>query len=209
MGLTLNANDARKADSISSVIRETGKYVGVITRAERLVSKNNVEGVGFSFKSDDGASANYLDVYTVKPNGEKLRGHSVVQAILCCLKLREVGDGEITFEKWDREQGRMVQDRAPGYPDLIGKRIGFVLQKELASHSITGQDTERMNIYAVFQPGTDLVSSEILDGKTKGERLDFILRTLKPFRDTRNRVQPPRSVEPPAGAHDFDDDIPF
>ena len=56
MGLTLNAGDARKGDSITNIIRESGKYVGIITRAEKLVSKNRVEGLGLSFKTDDGAT---------------------------------------------------------------------------------------------------------------------------------------------------------
>src|SRR5690606_17051600 len=163
MGLTLNARDARKADNFSSVIRESGKYVGVITRAEKLLSRNNVEGVGFSFKTDDGASASFLDVYTVKPNGEKLRGYNVVQAILCCARLKTVSDGQITFERWDSDERKMVQATAPGYPELMGKRIGLVLQREIGTNDNTGNDTDRLNIFAVFEASTGLMASEILD----------------------------------------------
>ena len=212
MGLSLNATEARKADNISSVIRESGSYVGVITRAEKLLSKNDVEGVGLSFKTDDGVSANYLDLYTIKPNGEKLRGYNIVQAIMCCLRLKAVDDGRITFEKWDRDAGAMVKTSAEGYPALMGKRIGLVLQKELQTHSITGADVERLNIVTAFDPATRLTASEILDSKTKAERLDFIERTIAshPVRDTRKRKDTPQPVSrAPVSDVEFSDDIPF
>lgn len=214
MGLTLNANEARKADNFSSVIRDSGKYVGTITRAEKLLSKNGVEGVGLSFKTDDGASANYLDVYTVKPDGQKLRGYNIVQALLCCARVRSADEGTITFERWDSEERRMVQATATGYPSLMGKRIGFLLQKELQTHQNTGEDVERLNIVAVFEAATGLSSSEILDNKTKPERIDVIARMIaaNPVRDTRKRQQPKapsHAGTQSSGGNDFDDDIPF
>lgn len=215
MGLTLNVDDARKADTFSSVIRETGKYIGVITRAEKLLSTNGVHGVGFSFKSDDGASASFLDVYTVKPNGEKLRGHSVVQAVMCCARVRSADDGQINFEKWDNNERRMVQTTAPGYPALMGKRIGFVLQRELGTNQNTGADTDRMNIVAVFEATTGLMASEILDQKTKAEKIDSVVKLImaNPIRDTRKRGGPSRTSDHPNAPGNstapFDDDIPF
>lgn len=211
MSLTLNANDARKADNFASVIRESGLYVGTITRAEKLLSKNNVEGVGLSFKTDEGASANYLDLYTVKPGGEKLRGYNIVQALLCCLRLRNVDEGRITFERWDSDERRMVQTTATGYPALMGARIGLALQKELQTNQNTGEDVERLNIVTVFDASTRLVASEILDGKTKAERIDFIAKMLanNPIRDTRKRASKPPTQTAANTSHDFDDDIPF
>jgi hypothetical protein len=209
MGLSLNAAEARKADNFSSVINETGKYVGVITRAEKLLSKNGVEGVGLSFKSDDGASANYLDVYTVKANGDKLRGHDLVQALLCCLRLKTVDEGQITFEKWDNNSRKMVPTTATGYPAMMGKRIGMILQKELQTHSETGADTEKMQIVVVFEATTGLSASEILDSKTKAEKADTIARILKPVRDSRKSHGRPQAAQQAAGAAPFDDDIPF
>lgn len=212
MGLQLNAAEAKKADNFSAVIRETGKYIGTITRAEKLVSQNGTEGVGFSFRTDDGATANYLDVYTVKSNGDKLRGYNVVQAILCCLRLKTVEDGPITFEKWDRNAGGMVQATAPGYPAMMNKRIGFILQKELQTNNRTGADVERMNIVAVFEAETGLVATEILEGKTKAERADAIAKLVKPVRDTRTSGSAQASAPASNGggaAFDLDSDIPF
>lgn len=214
MTLTLNAGEARKADNFSSVIRESGKYVGVITRAEKLLSKNNVEGVGISFKTDDNTSANYLDLYTIKPGGEKLRGYNLVQAILCCTRTKSADEGQIIFDRWDNDERKLIQATAPGYPALMGKRIGLVLQQELGVNNNTGQDTDRLNIVGVFDPATELTASEILDNKTKPERLAKVVRMieLNPVRDTRKRA-PTRLVQPQtktaSDSAPFDDDIPF
>lgn len=207
MGLTLNADDARKADNFSSIIRETGAYIGTFTRAEKLLSEKNTEGVGFSFRAEDGSTAAFLDVYTAKADGEKLRGHSIVQAVLCCLKLRTVDEGRIDFERWDYDSRRMIAAQATGYPALMGKRIGVVLQKELQTNQNTGKDVERLNIVTVFDADTRLTASEILDKKTKAERLDGILKFLKPVRDSRKNVAPKAAA--PTSSPDFDDDIPF
>src|SRR5690348_3704785 len=98
MSLSLNAAKARDADKMSNIIRETGKYVGIITRAEKLVSKQGTQGGGFSFKADDGSTASYLDVYTAKANGEELWGASIVQSVLCCTRTKNAEEGQITFE---------------------------------------------------------------------------------------------------------------
>ncbi len=208
MGLNFNAAEARKADNVSSVIKETGKYVGIITRAEKLLSSNNTEGVGFSFKSDDGASANYLDVYTVKADGTKLRGYDLVQAIMGCLKLRTADEGEITFERWSGSERKMVPAKAQGYPGMMGKRVGLILQAELQTNNNTGADVEKLNIIVPFEASTGLVVSEILDGKTKAEKADTIVRLLKPIRDSRKSGS--TAARPAAaGAGALDDDIPF
>jgi len=212
MSLSFNAAEARKADTFSSIIKETGKYEGVITRAEKLVSKGGTKGVGFSFKADDGATANYLDVYTEKANGEQLWGANIVQAVLGCLRLKDAAEGEIHFDKWTRDQG-IVNAKATGYPALMGKRIGFLLQRVLETNDQTGKDSDRVNIVAVFQAGTGLTSSEIQDGKTKAEQTDKRLKALTPVWDKRKKGVAQRQVSeinpPPADNYGFDDDIKF
>lgn len=210
MGLSLNAAEARKADNFSTIIRETGRYVGVITRAEKLSSQKGTVGVGFSFKSDDGATANYLDVYTEKANGEQLWGHAIVQSILCCTRVKNADEGPITFEKWTRDQG-IVETTATGYPALMGKRIGLVLQRVLETNQTTGADVDRVNIARVFEAATGLTSSEILDGKTKPEKIDAMMKSLQPVWDRRKKSPAQQMASQPAatGDHEFDSEIPF
>jgi hypothetical protein len=207
MSLDLDTNAARSADSISSTIRETGKYIGVITRAEKLLSKNKVEGLGISFKTDDGSTASYLDLYTIKPDGEKLRGFNIAQAILCCTRTKSAEEGIINFDRWDKEIGQVIEMSAKGYPSLMGKRIGLLLQKELSTNNTTGADVERVNIFGVFEAETELTASEILDKKTTPEQLAKMLQVLmqRPIRDTRQKP----AVHAPAAMDDFDLDVPF
>jgi hypothetical protein len=214
--LKLNTESAKQADNIASSIRESGKYVGVITRAERLSSTQGTEGLGLSFRASDGSTADYLDIYTTKSNGEALMGAKTVNALLACLKLREVKDGRIRCEKWNKEERKRETVEVDGYPDMMGKRIGLLLQKELGTHHKTGEDTEKMTIFSVFSADTELTASEILDGKTNPERLPKMVDALaaRPVRDNRDKDRRPAASKPTAsrpatGFDDMDDDIPF
>lgn len=209
MSLTFDSNEARKADRSSSIIRETGRYIGTITRAEKLVSRNKVHGVGLSFKTDDGATASYLDVYTMKADGEKLWGHSLIQALMGCLKLKSADEGQIKFEKWDGEVREMVPTTATGYPALMGKRIGFVLQRELGTNPNNGADTDKVILVRVFNAENGMTSTEMADGKTKAEAIDQFLKTLPPVRDNRAKKSAPAPTPVAAGGGDFDEDISF
>jgi hypothetical protein len=210
MSLQFNSDKARKADRNSSFIRETGKYCGVITRAEKLLSSKGTQGVGLSFKADDGATANYLDIYTTKANGDELWGSNIIQSMLGVLKLKNVDEGPIKFKKWDKSVNEEVDTTATGYPALIGKRIGLVLQRELSTNSNTGADVDRVNLVRVFDAQTGMTSTEIADGKTKAAAIDEFVKGLKPVYDKRVAEKKPLTLDernpPPA---DFDDDINF
>lgn len=190
MPLVLNTAEARKADNFSSVIRDTGKYICTITRAQKLLSKKGTEGVGFSVKSDDGATANYLDVWTVSAAGKGLMGNGIVNAILCCAKIKEAAEGPIEFDVWDNDERRMVKTTAEGYPSLMGKKIGLVLQRELSTREDTGDEQDRVVIAAVFEPATGFMASEILAQATKPEKLEKIYTTImaNPIRDRRKNA---------------------
>lgn len=214
MTYALDTTQAKAADSFSTSIRESGKYIGVITRAEAIVSTNGTKGLGLSFKASDGAAADYLDLYTHRADGEALSSLKTVNAILACLQLRQISEGPIQFEKWDKVAKARTRVTAQGYPELMGKKIGFLLRKELETDR-EGRDRERLAIFAVFQAETELTASEILDRKTKPERLEKMLDALmaKPINDRRKNV-PKRTQTPSedwtqdAGAP-ADDDFPF
>lgn len=219
MNLTLNTTSAKAADNIASAIKEAGKYIGTITRAEALKSQQGTLGLGLSFKTAAGQSADYLDIYTHKANGEELMGCKTVNALLACLGLREAKEGHITFEKWNNTERKRETVTASGYPDLMGKSIGLLLQKELGTHSQTGADTEKMVVFGVFSPTTELTASEILDRQTNPKRLAAMTEALmaRPVRDNRSSIgaRPIAASGKPATAaavhafSDMDDDIPF
>lgn len=211
MSLQFDEKEARKADNNNPSIRTAGKFVGTITRAEKLLSKQNTEGVGISFKTDDGQTANYLDLYTVNSKGEKLPSLATVQAILCCTRTREAVEGEIKFEKWDNEAKVTYQASAKGYPALIGKRIGFLFQQELSDNpKDPSKHNDRVVIYGVFEPESELTASEILDKATKPEKLGKMISALmnKPINDRRTNGHGATS-QPQSHYDDFDDSPPF
>lgn len=216
MTLTLDASKAKAADEISSGIRESGKYIGTITRAEKLVSRDKgTQGLGLSFKTDGGLSADYLDIYHTKGDGEPLSGLKTVNAILCCTKTAEAKDGPIKVEKWDSAARMRVQTTVTGYPALMGKRIGFLLQKVLETDQ-NGKDRERLQIFGVFNAETELTASEMYAKAAKPERLSSMLDALmaRPVRDNRKQRSQRNSTADDwsgerEGGSDMDDDIPF
>jgi hypothetical protein len=213
--LELNAEKARAADNRQLAITETGKYIGTITRAEKLVSQQGTKGLGLSFKTDDGSTANYLDTWYEKKEGEELYGAKTVSALMACLRTRKAEEGQIECEKWDNESRQMVKERVPGYPAMMGQRIGFLLQESLETDQ-NGKDQKRIGIYGVFQADTELTASEVLDGKTTPEKLPKMLQALmaNPVRDNRkNKGTRPASTPHPmmgsSGFGGFDEDIGF
>jgi len=210
--LELNADKARAADNRQTAITETGKYIGVITRAEKLVSQQGTKGLGLSFKANDGNTANYLDVWFAKENGDELFGIKTVNALMACLKMRKCEEGQIECEKWDKGAGAMTKVRAAGYPEMMGKPIGLLLQESIETDQ-QGKDQRRIGIYGVFQANTELTASEVLDGKTAPERLPKLLQSLmsNPVRDNRKNKgsAPSPSAPQPSGFGGMDDDIPF
>jgi len=77
----VNPEAAKQADNMFSRIEEKGKYLGTLTRAEQIVSKKGSKGVDFSFKTDTGATADYLTVWTHNGEGKQLQGFNTLMAI--------------------------------------------------------------------------------------------------------------------------------
>jgi len=212
MSLKLNRQLAEQADNITAGIKESGKYVGTITRAERLVSQHGTEGLGISFRTDSGQTADYLDIYHTKGNGETLSGLKTVHAILCCARVADAQDGKITVEKWDANTKQRAKVVVDGYPALMGKRIGLLLQKTLETNNKTGADRESVTIFGVFDPETELTASETYARASKPEKLTLMLDSLmaRPVRDNRTSkpAQHGSSQAAPSRGH-ADAEIPF
>ena len=208
--LTLNPNSAKQADAISSAIKESGKYIGVITRAEALTSKNGNPGIGLSFKSVSGETADYLDLYLGETDGKPWQGSNTANAILACLKVKQAAIGKIKFEKWNTETKVRELTETDGYPDLQGKKIGLLLQKELTTYQ--GATKEKLNIFGVFNADTGFTASEILTSATKAEKLEKMVHVLmaKPVKDSRTALHPAQNaINNEHASSEFDESIPF
>ncbi|MBV8060810.1 MAG: hypothetical protein JO253_04710 [Alphaproteobacteria bacterium] len=214
----LDPNAAVKADTIGAYLNETGKYIGKFTRAEKLVSTNKgTDGIGFTFKADDGRECRF-DIWTRKGNGETLTGLNQVNAIMACLKVREVTIITQPVRRWENNQEVIVDGQV--FPELQNKPIGLLLRSEeyekMQDGQLTGQTGWRMGLFAIFQADTEMMASEVLGKKTKPEQLAKVIGMLadKPLKQRRHPAssnngggnnggsQPPESIQ-------FDDDIPF
>lgn len=170
---------ATKADTIGAYISDTGKYIGKLTRAEKLVSSKQSDGVGFTFKAEDGRECRF-DVWTYNAKGEPLSGLNQVNAIMACLQVREVTVMKAPVRRWENNQEITVDGEV--FPELQDKPIGLLLRSEeyekMNNGVKTGMTGWRMGLFAIFQADTELMASEIMKRKTKPEQLEKVIAML-------------------------------
>ena len=206
MEYKLNATAAKQADNKSSRIEETGKYLGVFTRAEYVVSKNGAKGIDFSFVSDDEQTADYLTVWTHGRDGKEIYGYKVLNAIMTCLEQREIKTENGEIEKWNPEIQKREKTTVPLFKGLMGKRIGLLLQMEEYVKN-DGSSAWKPTIYAPFNKN-EFTSSEILNGDKQPVLLGKMVQSLKnrPLKGATQTKTQSTNANP---FNDMDDDIPF
>jgi hypothetical protein len=203
---------AKQADQTNKFISETGKYKGKFTKAESLVAESGTKGISFTFESDEKQTANF-SVYTVKANGDKLRGYQLVMALMACLKLRNVADPvNGRAKKYDFTAKQEVEYEAPLLLDLMNKPIGVILQsceyEKQRERVPTGEYGWKIELQGAFEASTELMASEILSGATKPEMLANVISRLTD-RPLKNKGKAP--ARPDSNFNDMNDDleIPF
>lgn len=209
---TLNTEAAKKADVIGAYISETGKYLGGFLRAEKLVSETKgTDGIGFTFKDDAGRECRF-DVWTQKQDGTALSGLNQINAMMACLSLRGLTVTRQNVKKWQDGKEQIVN--AECFADLMGKPIGLLLRaeeyKKMKDGRKTGDTGWRMGLFAVFQAGTELMASEILNRKTQPEQLAKVIAQLadKPVKKSSGAPAHSAHAGQPVSMEDLDD-VPF
>jgi len=118
-------------------------------------------------------------------------------------------DGKVTL--YDFNANGMIEKTKPLYPELAGKPIGLVLQREEYEKQ-TGEVGERMIIVGPFESSTNRMAVEILDN-AEAHSLDGLLRWLEsnPVKKLRGarRAEQPAHADSSDGSNFADDDIPF
>lgn len=211
---TLDTNMARKADQRGNVIIETGKYVGVLTRAEEIKAASGTKGIDFSFDAN-GQRCRFA-LYTAKADGTRLSiGHDFVMALMTVLKQREIKTEVVRVKKWDFESSMEVEAEVPCYVGLMHKPVGVLLEADEYLKK-SGDIGTRMVLAGVFQAQSELTASEVLDQKIKPEQLSKLVLSLRdrPLRAAKPSARPASGAAPKVGAPVFgfdaaDDDIPF
>lgn len=208
MDYTLDPNAAKAADTINARIDKTGKYLGTITRAEPVTSKNGTKGVDFSFKAETGETADYLTLWTHNTDGKQLQGFNTLNAIMTCLHVRGIKAETGAVEKYDIDLKKRVQVTVPLFKELMGKPVGLLLQMEEYAKT-AGGTAWKPTIFAAFSPD-EFTASEILAKATKAETLAKMVLTLRdrPLKGSAPAAASPAPHEP-GSFSDFEDDCPF
>ena len=139
-------------------------------------------------------------------------------AIMTCLQLRGIKPAPGKVTRYDFEAKKEVVEDGTVFPDLH-KPIGVLLETEDYEKK-DGSIGTRMVLKNVFQPGTELTASEILDKKTQPELLAKMVEGLRhrPLKGARQPAPrqddgfggPPAGHPAPSGFDEMDDgSIPF
>ena len=209
MDYTLDANAAKQADNMFSRIEEKGKYLGIITRAEQVESTKGPAGIDMSFKSDNGASADYLTIWTHNAEGKQLPGFNVLMAIMTCLRVKELKAEQGEVEKYDRNDKKRVKVIVPLFKSLMNKPVGLLIHME-EYEKTAGGTAWKPAISAPFDKD-GFTASEILTKAQKSETLDKMLSVLRD-RPLKTSSSAPRTSSDTASTGPFenmDDDIPW
>ena len=203
---TLDTEAAKGADS-GQYISETGKYVGVFTRAEEVSSRQGTEGIEFAFKSDSGATADFLTLWTFNSEGKELPSFKTLNAIMTCAKARTISPKQQPVEKYDSASGQRKKVTATVYPELMNKSIGVLLQKVWRADK---PDKYKFEIAGVFDAATELTASEILAKKTEPTKLAQMVSALKDKHESPRHGNGPHAPnQPTPESWDEEQDIPF
>lgn len=209
MDYALDTNEARKADSTGNSIKEIGKYNGKFIQAEDITAKTGTKGIALTFESDAGQKTR-ISLYTKKADGTVIMGFQALMAIMTCLKLRDIKPVPGTVMRWDADERKEVSQAGSIFPDLCNKPVGLLLETEDYTAN-TGEVKTRMVLQGVFQAGTELTASEILDRKTTSEQLGKMVARLRhrPLKAANGHATPGKTAPAASGFDDMSDDIPW
>lgn len=210
MNYTLDVSAAKKADTNANQrIQDAGEYDGIITQAEALNAKSGAKGIKLAFESDFHGDT-VFNVYTHSSNGDTIFGFDKIMAVMACTKTRSLTarNARVKRYNWETKEDEIVDGVI--YPELIGKRIGFLIQIIIDDYN--GKDVRKTEIFSVFEPGTRFSSTEILDQASKATMTDKRLEQLmkKPEIDKRKGGSEPKyPAQTVEISKNDDNEIPF
>lgn len=207
-GYNLDTKAAKEANA-GGRIDSTGKYVGLIKKAEFITSKKGTDGVEFEFLSSTGESAT-LQLWTRNANNPQLSGFKMLMAVMTCAGVKNMTPTKRRIKKYDYDMKEMREVEATIAPEFDGKAVGLLLQREEYEKN-DGGIGYRMNIFAAAQHSTDLTANEILERKTQPEELFKLMERLadKKAKPKAGGVSQPAAANAQAGVVNLDDDLPW
>lgn len=206
----LNTEMAREgAGSLGGRIRETGKYIGVIEWAREVTFHSGAVAIEIKFRSVDDQTAQLKLFVSSRTSPEPLFGMKQLNALLACVKIRQINGVSGSAEVWDSTQKAMVITPSTVFPELKNKPIGLLLQKEVYEYE--GQQKDQMLMFAPFTADTEQTAREVLDNKGAVGELGKLCDGLKDKVRQGAHAAQTNNAAPTgsAGGGDFDDEIPF
>lgn len=214
----LDAKAAKESDQIGGYLKDTGKYKGTFTRAEKLISTNKgTHGVGFTFADEAGQTTRF-DIWTMNAQEEQLMGYKTLMAIMACMKVRNLTVTTAEVERYDYDAKERYVEDAEVFAELTGKPIGLLLRsteyEKMRDGQKTGDTGWRLELLAPFDAATGFTAGEIMDKKKAPEQLAKIEATLADRPLKKGNAPAPRQAAAQSGGsrmNDMDDDqdIPF
>lgn len=210
MEYTLDASAAKQADNLFSKIEQKGRYLGVLTRAEQVVSKKGSKGIDLSFKTDTGATADYLSIWTHNGDGKQLQGFNALMAIMTCLRVKNLKAELGEVEKYDNDTKQRTKCQVLLFKELMNKPIGLLIHME-EYEKTNGGTAWKPAISAPFDKD-GFTASEILTQAKTASTLDKMEQGLRDRPLKAGTQAAPQSSGPASTGGNFDglsDDIPF
>ncbi|HCK29117.1 hypothetical protein [Acinetobacter ursingii] len=170
-----NPESAKQADG-SLRIEEAGKYVGIIKHMEFITAKSGTTGFEIEFETDNKESASF-SIWTEKKDGTPLSGVHKINALLACVGARGLTPTNAQLEKYDFDEKERVMKNCIVAPEVAGKRIGFLLQRENYQND-SGDWKYQMNFFSCFHEQSELMAKELIERKTSPEALPKSLASL-------------------------------
>jgi hypothetical protein len=211
----LNADAAKAAHTGSNRLTDSGAYKGTLRAVFAEKSQRGAEGVFFVFDANNGTEPALLSLYTHGSDGKELMGFNTLNAIMTCLKVRELVPSKGEVELYDFDSRGFVKKVKEVFAVLAGKSVGFLLQQEEYLNSNQELRT-RLNIVGAFEPSSSLMANEILDKATQPVSLqkatDWLMKN--PVRALKRRPAHAGDVPSHTGMGNSqipfeDDEIPF
>lgn len=209
MEYTLDASAAKQADQLFSKIEQKGRYLGTITRAEQVVSKKGSKGIDMSFKTETGATSDYLSIWTHNGEGKQLQGFNLLMAIMTCLRVKNLKAELGEVEKYDQDTKQRVKAQVLLFKELMNKPVGLLIHME-EYEKTAGGTAWKPAISAPFDKD-GFTASEILSSAKVAATLEKMEQGLRdrPLKIGSSAPQQPGQPATNPSFDDLGDDIPF
>lgn len=197
-----NSAAATKAEDFGNRIHKSGDYVGVLTAAYAVKSKKGTDGMELCFKASDGATADYIQLWTHNNEGKELSGLNTLNALMACLRVKSLAPTRAKVKRFLDGQRQDVDSDT--YPMLCNRPIGLLLQRA-EYYKSDGTVGFKMELVVPFDAETRLTVAEKANKATRPEKLAKLVELVKDKPPQEQKAAAPMSGPAPTGDYSESD----